>query len=446
MTADRQAALATFLADFRADALAPATIDQARFVIADTIAAIACGAAEPEVQAITGRIGGPPGPASVIGVGRTAAPAEAALLNGIAGTWLELDEGNRFSRGHPAIHVLPAALAHAEAHSAPGPDLIAAFVLGYEVAARIGIAAQLRPSMHPHGTWGTIGAAVAVAKLAGLDAPAIAETINVASSLTLATSKKTMLEGGTVRNVYAGVSNRMGLLAVDLVAAGFSGERDGLASVFGSVVSETFDGDGMIRGLGDGWQIERNYFKRHACCRYNHGTLDALDGLLANRIVRAEEIDRVEVASYRFAAELDDRAPRNVLAAKFSVPFAVATRIVTGESGVESFTWERVRDARIQALAARVSVHEDAALTRMLPEKRPARVALRLKDGSRLEGAADFNRGDDADPYDRSELTEKFHELTGRVWPRGQADAVRAAIDGLDRAPGLGALTAAIRG
>ncbi|MGE0725753.1 MAG: MmgE/PrpD family protein, partial [Alphaproteobacteria bacterium] len=170
---DRQTTLATFLVDFRADRLAPSTIDQATFVIADTVAAIACGAAEPEVVAITGRIGGPPGAASVVGAGRTAAPAEAALLNGIAGTWLELDEGNRFARGHPGIHVLPAVLAHAEAHGSSGADLITAFVLGYEVASRVGIAAQLRASMHPHGTWGTIGAAAAVAKLAGVDAATV---------------------------------------------------------------------------------------------------------------------------------------------------------------------------------------------------------------------------------------------------------------------------------
>ncbi len=108
-----------------------------------------------------------------------------------------MDEENNFARGHPAIHVLPAALAFAEADGRSGRDLITAFVLGYEVAARIGAAARLRPTLHAHGTWGTTGAAVAVAWLAGGDGATIARTIEVAASLGLSTSRKLAEQGAT---------------------------------------------------------------------------------------------------------------------------------------------------------------------------------------------------------------------------------------------------------
>ena len=259
--------LADFLAGFRFEELKPATVEQTSYVILDTMGAIAGGAAEPEMQALTAKLTvSPVGEASVIGTGKTAVSAAAAFLNGTAGTFLEMDEGNRFAKGHPAIHVLPAVWALAEIRKLPGRALMEALVLGYEVGARIGIAAAMRPDMHPHGTWGTVGAAAAVARLLGYDAARIRETINVASSLTLATSKRTMLEGGTVRNAYAGIANRMALMAIDLVEAGFIGERDGLSSVFGHVVSERFDTARMIDGLGRDWQIDRNYFKLHSCC------------------------------------------------------------------------------------------------------------------------------------------------------------------------------------
>src|SRR5690606_22435253 len=136
--------------------------------------------------------------------------------------------------------------------------------------------------------------------------------------------------GGLVRNVYAGVSNHMGVLATDLVASGFNGERNGIESVFGTVVSDGFDAEAMTRGLGADWQIMHNYFKRHACCRYNHGALDALDILLREHgPIDPSGIDRIDVVSYRDAAELSDQTPENTLAGKFSVPFALATRIVT---------------------------------------------------------------------------------------------------------------------
>lgn len=433
--------LCDFAAGLRYAQLGAPTIAQAKVVIADTLAAVSAGAREPEVIALAQKMRDQ-GNSAVIGTGMRSSASRAAFLNGVAGTWLEMDEGNRFSRGHPSVHVLPAALAYAEEHRLAGRDLLVAVLLGYEVGARIGIASNLRPAMHPHGTWGTVGAAVAVAKLAGADTAKMREVINVASSLTLATSKNTMLQGGTVRNVYAGVSNQMGLLALELVECGFSGERDGLASVFGAVVSESFDRTKMVEGLGERWQIDMNYFKRHSCCRYNHGALDALDGILAGTPVNADDVERIDVASYRYAAELDDQAPRNVLAAKFSVPFAVATRIATGSSGLASFTWDCVRDQAIQGLAKRVFVREDPALTAMLPQLRPARVKIQLRDGRELEGAADANRGDDQDPYSREELTEKFFELTGRAWPLAAARNLHDKLHRLEEILDLGSLFA----
>ena len=109
------------------------------------------------------------------------------------------------------------------------------------------------------------------------------EALNVASCLGLTTSRRTMLEGGTVRNAYAGLSNQLGMLAWDLVASGFTGERDGVGTVYGTVVAERFEPGEMDAGLGERWEIARNYFKRHAACRYTHAALDAL----AEKIGRA---------------------------------------------------------------------------------------------------------------------------------------------------------------
>lgn len=421
--------LCDFLVGFRFESLEPRTAGQTSYVILDTMGAIAGGMAEPEMQALAGSMtGGMSGLASIVGTGRTTAPAAAAFLNGTAGTFLEMDEGNRFAKGHPSVHILPALWAVAETRGLSGRAVMEALALGYEVGARLGIAAALRPSMHPHGTWGTVGAAVALAKLLGYEATRMREAINVASSLTLATSKRTMLEGGTVRNAYAGIANRMGLMTIDLVEAGFIGERDGVASVFGHVVSDTFDPAKMIDGLGRDWQIDRNYFKLHSCCRYNHGALDALDQLLAKEAIAADDIARVDVASYLYAAELDDQSPRNTLGAKFSVPFAVATRVVRGSSRVENFTWDAVRDGRVQALAKRVFVTEDKTMTQRLPQFRPARIELKLVDGRTLEAAVEANRGDDQDPYSRDELVGKFVSLAGRVWSHDKADEVRKKL------------------
>jgi 2-methylcitrate dehydratase PrpD len=438
--------LSTFLVDCRYEDLSAPAIERARLVIADCVAAIAAGSREPEVEALIERLcaGGNDGPATVIGAGRGAEAAKAAFLNGTAGTFLELDEGNQYSRGHPGIHAVPAALAFAETRALSGRDLVTAVVLGYEVGARIGIASKLSMAMHPHGTWGTVGAAVAVAKLADADAEAMARTINVSSSLGLATSRKTMLEGGLVRNTYAGVSGHMGVLTQDLVSAGFTGEKDGLATVWGSVVSDSFEPQAMLDALGQRWEIARNYFKRHAACRYTHGTLDVVTGIAHSRAggLNVDEIEKIEVTTYSLAGQLDDREPTNTLAGKFSVPFAVATTIVNGTSGVQSFTWEAVRNEAVRALARRIEVREDPKLTAMMPDFRPATVTITFKDGSQVEGSTTTNKGDTEDPYSASELSEKYYELATRSWDRATAEAIHGDIMTIETLADVNTLTA----
>lgn len=426
----------TTLAEFTAEAEVPEAVRaKTALILADTIGAIVGGADEAEVRALSDRMAaGSSGRAAVIGRGMRVSAGTAAFLNGVAGTTLEMDEGNRFCKGHPGVHVIPAALAMA-GDGMSGSALLSAIAVGYEAAARVGIATQLRPAMHPHGTWGAIGATVAGMRLRGMGAEAHREGMNMAASLGLSTSRRTMLEGGTVRNVFAGVSNRMGVLAVDLVDAGYTGDSNGVGEVFGRVVSDRFDEEALGRDLGAPWNVARNYFKVHSCCRFNHAALDALEVLLAEEPkVQSGELASVLVESYAFAAELDDVNPRNVLAAKFSVPFAIATRIATRSSGVESFSAERVKDPEIKALAARVTVREDAAMSAALPERRPARVTATLADGRVFGAAVETNRGDESDPYGEAELWRKFNSLTARVWSASKSEAVWEATLGLDGA------------
>lgn len=429
------------------DDLSQDVILSAKEVLSDSLGVIAAGSREEEVKGLISRIVRPGDPqvATLIGAGLRTESLKAGLINGTAGTFLELDEGNQFARGHPGIHIVPAVLAVAEEKRLSGKEVLNALVLGYEVGARIGIACKIRMSMHPHGTWGTVGAAVAVGKLLGYNERAMKEIINVSSSLSLSTSRKTMLEGGTVRNVYSGVSGLMGILAWHLVESGFTGERDGLSTVFGSVVSETFVLEKMTEKLGERFEIARNYFKRHACCRYNHATLDAINTITAKLPegrIQPEDIAKVEVMTYSLAAQLCDQNPRNMLAGKFSIPFAVATSIVHGDTGISSFSEQAVNDPNIRALAQRVEVVEAPELTAMMPARRPSRVRITLKDGRELDAESFVNKGDLEDPYTAEELQEKYYGLTDPIWGHETAEKVHAKVMALEDVGDINEMTA----
>ncbi len=448
VTPDWLTQLAAFCAGLTFEALPQEVVRRTALVLLDSVGAIAAGANEPETQALIARLVAENGTtgAAVIGGHIRTAPSIAAFLNGTSGTMLELDEGNQYCRGHPGIHVVPAVLAAAHTLKSSGRDILTAVALGYEVGARIGIASKLRVTMHPHGTWGTVGAAVAVAFLHRANAKAFVEVINVASSLGLTTSRRTMLEGGTVRNSYAGFSNQLGLMAWDLVASGFIGEADGLSTVYGTVAAENFQPDEMVAELGTRWEIARNYFKRHACCRYNHGALDALHEIMARAggSLDPARVARVDVETYIWAAQLASQEPHNMLAAKFSLPFAIATTIVTGQASLAAFGEAARADGVTRDLARRVFVREDAAMTAMLPALRPARVTVTLTSGETLSAERHTNRGDTEDPYTEAEVRDKYRDLAvpvfGVVKAQGLMDLIDALAGGGDASALLDAL------
>jgi 2-methylcitrate dehydratase PrpD len=411
-------------------------VERSRLVILDCMGAILAGRAEPELQGASKRLG------KTAKARKVGSPLIHAFLDGTAGTMLEIDEGNQYARGHPGIHVVPAVLAAARNRRVSGQDAILATVLGYEIGARIGIASKLRVTMHPHGTWGTVGAAVSIASLNRASVADFAQVINLASSLGLTTSRRTMLEGATVRNTYAGFSNMMGLMAWDLVQAGFTGEADGVGSVYGGIAATDWQPDEMVSELGERWEIARNYFKRHAACRYNHGALDALQQIVAATGGRIDpaKVASINVDTYVWAAQLDHPAPANMLAAKFSMPFSLATFIVNGAATLDAFRDPARNDAVTRALATRISINEDPALTARLPGLRPARVTLTLDDGRVFKAEAMTNKGDTEDPYTAAEVLEKFMEVSVPVIGKARAAELATAILSLENIPSLAAI------
>lgn len=274
------AELSRFVAQIRFEALPTNVTHKASLVVLDTIGVILGGARSADLRRLASTLSSI-GPASLLGCGRVSSVRDAALGNGTAGSVLELYEGSRFTRGPTAIQFVPAALAEAERLGASGRSLMVAVVAGYEVASRVARAGYLRDLHHPCGTWGVMGAAAAVASLRGFGWKLIEATIDLGGTLCLATSLETVREGATVRNVYAGLANSLGILAADLAGAGFTPLPEAPARVYGQLLANRFDASVLDGGLGSSYEIEQGYFKRHACYRHSHAALDALDRILA---------------------------------------------------------------------------------------------------------------------------------------------------------------------
>jgi len=410
-----------FASDARLDTLSAAARDRARWIIADCIPVIAAGMQQPEMKALVAKHLTQAGAGNtwVIGAGKRAAPLDAALLNGTAGTWLELDEGNLFAKGHPGIQVVPAAVALSQELEVSGADLLLAVALGYELSSRISRAANVKLSVHPHGTYGVIGAAIAAARLKRFSAPQMLELINVASTMGMATSRQTLLDGATVRNIFTGHSGYMGLMAVRLVECGFTGELDSVSSIYGKVLSDAFDPQRAVAGLGDEWLIAQSYFKLHPMGRYGHSAIDALEALLQTvpgGRLDVSRIERIEVRAYMLAALLGEKNVFSSFGARFSVPFALASILVHGRSGLVAFDDNAVANPQVQALAQRVDLTEEPSFTARYPAQQPVALRIVMRDGTAHTGECVVTKGEPANPHKPEELTRKFFELGEPVW------------------------------
>ena len=419
--------LAAFACGTRLADLPRQVLERTRWLVADSLPVIAAGMQQPEMQALLKHYSSK-GKSSVLGTGKRGGCLDAALLNGTAGTWLELNEGNLIAKGHPGIQVLPAALALAQESGASGEALLMAIALGYEVCSRISRAAQVKLSVHPHGTWGTLGAAVAAGRLKRFDERRMRELMNVSATMGMATSRQTLLDGATVRNIFTGHSGYMGLTAVRLVECGFTGEADSPASIYGKVLGEGFDPAKAGEALGRDWILAQGYFKLHPTGRYVHSAIDALEDLLSRSgALEIAKIERIEVRAYKLAAMLKEKRVTTSFGARFSVPFALATILHHGRSGLAAFEQAAVDNPAIQALAARVEVHEDAGYTARYPAEQRVDLRIAMSGGNAHEGRCTITKGEPSRPHTPEELRAKFMQLGAPVW--GEA-AARRLLEG----------------
>lgn len=384
--------------------------DRTLLVLFDTLGVMLAGAGTSEVQAFAAQFEDT-GASVLVGFGRTSSSGAACWVNGASVCSLELDEGSKYSRGHPAAHVIPAALAIAAGHS--GSDWLAAVLGGYETAARFGRATRLAPGVHPHGTWGATGAAAAAARLGGLDSERVAAAMDAAAGLTLAPHFESALTGNPVRNLWVGSASNAGVAAARLAAAGVAVAAGTAAFTFGEILGE-FDSSPLAVPFEDRFEILGGYFKRHAACAYTHPSADAILALRAEGLIDTEEVEEIVVETYRIAATLDRTEFPTRLSAMFSIPYVVAVTLLDGAFGPDATSEARREEPVVQDLARKVRVEVTDEYEARLPDRRGARVTVRLRGGSDRSAAVEQPIGDSAhQPLGWDAIRNKLRDLIG---------------------------------
>ncbi|WP_435741894.1 MmgE/PrpD family protein [Nocardioides sp. SYSU DS0663] len=427
--------LASFAAALRYPDLPAPVVDRLRIVLTDLWGVTLAGARTPEGRALVAAWDCPAGESAVPGHDVRTTAETASYLSAVAACLLELDEGNKYAAGHPAAHVVFAAVAAARTAEQPvsGERLLTAVAAGYEVAARFGRATSRDPRWHTHGHWGATGAACAAALVQGGDVDQVAAAIDAATGLMHVTPWETVLAGDFTRNLWIAGANRAGLDAARLARAGLVRNRGSAAHALGLVGS--LDPEVLVRDLGDRWLLTAGYLKQHASCSYTHAAVDLVQSLRAGGAWQdPAEVAAVRVAIHSLAEPLLRRHPASRLAAMFSLPFVVSTAAVSGRVDPETMTPGTAAFAAAEDFSERVSVRVEEDLDRHLPDRRVTEVEVELRDGSRVALAQPNPIGDTAHhPLGEADVRAKLDRLVGA----DDADRVARVVAALEGCPSV---------
>lgn len=447
--ASRTARLARYIADANEAALPRSTVERAKLHILDTLGAVVSGYALKAGAAALGFVENETGApeASIAISGRRVPAAVAAFANAMAAHADETDDAHPASITHPGCAVVPAALAACQFYGRSGMDLIRAVTLGYDFCARTGMALGggrflTEKSFDPHAFGGTIGAGAACAMLAELDAReaawALSYAVQQTSGVGTVFRDKDHIEKAFV---FAGRPARDGLISAQLVSRGFTAVDDALDgewnfwTAFGAR-----DPWGHFDSLGTVFEIEHTNIKRWSVGSPIQAALDSIDALNRDAPIEADAIETIEV---RLPVE-GSRVVDNRNMPSVNVQHQVALMIVDGGLGfISSHDEDRMRDPRVLEMRRRVVLVPDEELSRAEPS-RQAIVGITFRDGSTRRHHTTAVRGTTDNPMRWDEVADKARDLMEPLLGEAQAEAVIAAVEGLERAPAIDELVTAL--
>ncbi len=412
--------------------------EHATAVFVDTFAALAAGSADPTIKGMgehgwLGTEGS--GDCTMLSNGTAVSPVAAALANGSCGNAQLLGEGFPGSGGHPAIHIVPAILAASEHLGVDGKESLAAFVVAYEVGGRIGLATGgMAPGLHSNAGRHSMAVAAAVAYMASRRSPdAIEAAIEAAAGLAILGPWEFANQAADFYHLLPGMGVAQGVISGANAAAGWSSATGLVEDFFGPRAGKSFDAglafQGVERGHWSEYLILTSYFKLYPACTYAHSSIDAALAMRERPAFDPQSIAELDVRiAFGDEQALVEQNPRNLFAARYSIPTLVGIALSRGRRDALEFTWETVMAPEVRALSARTNVRLDPQLRTEHPGSFAASIRATLTDGSAIDELVAVPRGSHASPPSEQELAAKHRQLLRQRFSADVSDLIPGAI------------------
>lgn len=407
--------LAEFLIGTTYGDLPAQAVDHAAIVIASTIASAAAGRDIESAAIIRDLVREREGRADAsvwFDTGAKLPVANAARVNAVMSDAAASDDSDLRNIVHAGTPLTATSLAMAERTGANGKEVLAAIVLGYEAAGRIG--ESITPGYLRQGFHGCLvasfGATVAAARLLGLDAERTAHAIvlNATSVGGLHAAANTSVS----REYHAGVATMVGIDAAMAAQRGYTGEETlleadhGFCAVFGGT-----DGASILRDLGQSWDIVTDMAVKLVPGGHPHHSLaEAAANAAREGNIAADEVASITLSRPGVTALSGPRHPANLIDMAHSPAYFLAAGVAD-----RAFTWahatpEKIADPVIYKLIDKVRVgsppSEDVGAYRQ-----GATVTIETTDGRTVTNTVHVPRGAGCLGIDWADIDAKYRTL-----------------------------------
>ncbi len=443
--------LATWAANLQYADLPPDVADMAKGLVLDFLRAVAIGVRTPWGNAVRGLALdlGSKGPSTILLFGDRIDPARAALVNGSFAHAADSDDTHVGSMLHPGAVVMPAAFAVAEHQGSNGSDVLAAIVAGYEAAIRLSLSVQpshFKQGFQATGTCGTFGAAVAAGRLLGLSPSAMAGALGIAGS-SAGGLAQFYYSGSWVKRIHAGKAAESGVMAALFARAGVEGPRDVIEGEagFARAYAQSFDPTQITTGLGLTYKLPEITIKPHATSARLQAAVQATFALAGEQPIDPAAVEHIEIAIPRvILGRLTKSDPPDCSAAQMSLPFTVGLALVLAHQrgadrplSVEDYR-ARLEDPQVRRLAAATVCRVDAAIDAATTDELvPARVVLRLADGTERAGSVDRPLGSPGEPLNARQRAVLFRSSVEDLVSTEAADKTASEVEHLEMSPSI---------
>jgi aconitate decarboxylase len=451
--------IAAFVAGLSYEGIPAPVIARIKLLILDALGCALYGTELPWSRILMTTLGGldTSTACAVWGTGRRLSAPHAALVNGTLVQSFELDDVHRAGVLHVGAVTLPALMAVAELRGGmSGRDFLRAAVVGYEIGPRVGLCMgpeHIGQGWHSGATVGVFSAAAGAAAGLKLTPEQTVHALGIAG--TQAAGLMAAQYGAMVKRMHAGRAAQSGLYGALLAEAGFTGIVDVFESEYGGFCTtfsrshDRFRLAELTAGLGERFETLGVSLKFYSCVGSNHTSLDAVRAIAARRPFRPDEVARIVVHGSQ--ATVDHVGwpyrPQGLTSAQMNLPFCIATLLAEGDVFVDQFSESVVTDARRMALAEKVEVLHDPAITaRGANFRHMVRVEVHFTDGTREAETVDAPRGSEQKFASESDVVDKFRKLARRVLTDAETERIGELVLGCDKLADIGALAAALGG